>query len=123
MAAAGYNHSLFLSELGQVFSAGFNEFGQLGILVDEVSNTSDKIENWVTVLKESAIRQVFGLEGIRFIACGAYHSLALSGATSDGIRAYSLYSWGWGANGQLGHSQIKNQFNQSQPKYVKFRQD
>ena len=31
MAAAGSNHSLFLSELGQVFSAGFNEFGQLGI--------------------------------------------------------------------------------------------
>ena len=27
MAAAGNNHSLFLSELGQVFSAGFNEFG------------------------------------------------------------------------------------------------
>ena len=35
MAAAGNNHSLFLSELGQVFSAGFNEFGQLGIAVDD----------------------------------------------------------------------------------------
>jgi alpha-tubulin suppressor-like RCC1 family protein len=31
MAAAGETHSLFLSELGEVYSAGYNEFGELGI--------------------------------------------------------------------------------------------
>lgn len=31
MAAAGENHSLFLSDLGEVYSAGYNEFGELGI--------------------------------------------------------------------------------------------
>ena len=31
MTAAGRSHSLFLSELGQVYSAGYNEYGQLGI--------------------------------------------------------------------------------------------
>ena len=31
MVAAGHNHSLFLTELGEVFSCGFNEFGELGL--------------------------------------------------------------------------------------------
>jgi alpha-tubulin suppressor-like RCC1 family protein len=31
MVAAGETHSLFLFELGEVYSAGFNEFGELGI--------------------------------------------------------------------------------------------
>ena len=31
MTAAGENHSLFLSDLGEVLAAGFNEFGELGI--------------------------------------------------------------------------------------------
>ena len=30
MCAAGRNHSLFLTEVGSVWVAGFNEFGQLG---------------------------------------------------------------------------------------------
>jgi len=30
MCAAGKSHSLFLTYLGEVYSAGFNEFGQLG---------------------------------------------------------------------------------------------
>jgi len=79
MAAAGTNHSLFLSELGQVFSAGFNDFGQLGIVEeDQQPSANEKIENWVTSLKESAIKQVDGLEGIRYITSGAFHSFAIS---------------------------------------------
>lgn len=31
MAAAGENHSLYLTELGEVYSSGFNEFGELGL--------------------------------------------------------------------------------------------
>ena len=31
MTACGRRHSLILSELGQVFAAGYNEFGQLGV--------------------------------------------------------------------------------------------
>lgn len=31
MCAAGRNHSIFLTEIGQVYAAGYNEFGQLGL--------------------------------------------------------------------------------------------
>ena len=31
MTAAGEAHSLFLTDLGEIYSCGFNEFGELGI--------------------------------------------------------------------------------------------
>lgn len=31
MAAAGENHSLFLDDVGEVYAAGYDEFGELGI--------------------------------------------------------------------------------------------
>ena len=31
MAAAAETHSLFLTDLGEVYSTGFNEFGELGL--------------------------------------------------------------------------------------------
>lgn len=75
----------------------------------------------MTSLKESAVKQVAGLEGIRFIACGAFHSLAVSDFNNDEGDSLALYSWGWGAYGQLGHSNIKNSFNLRKPKQVKFK--
>ena len=35
MTAAGVNHSLFLTDLGHVYSAGYDEFGQLGHRTDD----------------------------------------------------------------------------------------
>jgi len=31
MTAAGTSHSLFLTEVGDVYACGFNEFGELGL--------------------------------------------------------------------------------------------
>jgi alpha-tubulin suppressor-like RCC1 family protein len=45
MTAAGRNHSLFLTELSQVFSAGFNEFGQLGVKTDSMQIRINQSEN------------------------------------------------------------------------------
>ena len=44
MVAAGHNHSLFLTELGEVFSCGFNEFGELGLGLNSLGGF-DKVEN------------------------------------------------------------------------------
>jgi alpha-tubulin suppressor-like RCC1 family protein len=59
----------------------------------------EQVENWVMSLKESAIKQVVGLEGIRFIACGAFHSMALSDLNNHEGESLALYTWGWGAYG------------------------
>jgi alpha-tubulin suppressor-like RCC1 family protein len=40
MTAAGDSHSLFLTDLGEVYSCGFNEFGELGI--GEMANINDR---------------------------------------------------------------------------------
>lgn len=59
----------------------------------------DSIENWVTSMKETSIKQIDGLEGIRYIAASGFHSLALSDIDEDQGPALALYSWGWGAYG------------------------
>lgn len=61
------------------------------------------------------------MEGIRFIACGAFHSLAVSDFNKVDSRSLALYTWGWGAYGQLGHYKVKSDFNLRKPKQVKFK--
>ena len=50
-------------------------------------------------MKETSIKQIDGLEGIRYIAASGFHSLALSDIDEDQGPALALYSWGWGAYG------------------------
>ena len=61
------------------------------------------------------------IEHIRFIAAGDSHSLAISDRMKDNVPQSELYSWGWGAFGQLGHNKIRNSYNLDRPKKVKFR--
>ena len=60
------------------------------------------------------------IEHIRYIAAGDSHSLAISDSMHNKKPTSELYSWGWGAFGQLGHSKIKNSYNLDRPKKVKF---
>eukprot|EP00878_Enallax_costatus_P034396 GHUV01038130.1.p1 GENE.GHUV01038130.1~~GHUV01038130.1.p1 ORF type:complete len:576 (+),score=117.41 GHUV01038130.1:80-1807(+) len=85
--ACGASHTLAISEQGSVFSCGRNQDGQLG-------NAS--------FLDGMQLQPVVGIRGQRVVSCaaGASHSLALA---SDG----SLYSWGSGKFGQLGHSSLQ----------------
>nr|XP_037270909.1 uncharacterized protein LOC119163078 [Rhipicephalus microplus] len=80
--ACGTHHTLFNTDAG-VFSCGSSRYGQLGL--GNVQRT------WVPHLVDT----LAGRE-VAKVATGLYHSLAV---TKDG----SLFTWGWGVHGQLGH--------------------
>ncbi len=79
--SAGAFHTLALGQDGAVWSWGWNGLGQLG-------------DGSAATYRAIPVR-VSGLAGIRSVAAGAYHSLALAG---DG----TLRSWGMNGVGQLG---------------------
>ncbi|KAL6762295.1 regulator of chromosome condensation 1/beta-lactamase-inhibitor protein II [Haematococcus lacustris] len=86
--ACGANHTLAIAETGTLWSCGRNRHGQLG------TNT---------LVDGSRLQMVLHLGGYRIVsaAAGSAHSLALA---SDG----SLFTWGDGSHGQLGHSQLQH---------------
>ena len=81
-----------------MYASGFNEFGELGIPIDEQARNS-KGEAAI-ILKIKVIPVQIDMEAkIRYIAAGANHSLAISSGR-DGIRVISdLYTWGLSASG------------------------
>eukprot|EP00794_Sanderia_malayensis_P007272 gene7272-8083_t len=82
--SCGWNHTLFVTDMGECFSFGSNAFHQLG-------NSQNK--------KEPLPNKVEGIPGrVAMVAAGMRHSVAL---TDDG----SVYTWGCGRKGQLGHGQ------------------
>jgi len=87
--SAGHSHSLALSADGAVWSWGYGLYGQLGHGDEQEQLLPKKIE---------------ALEGQRVVAvsAGARHSLGL---TADG----SVWSWGDGYFGKLGHGDQREQ--------------
>ena len=79
-------------EIGSLWSFGGNGTGELGL--GDTTNRSSPV-------------QVGALETWFLIAAGAGHSL---GITYDpfGFGDYSLFSWGWNSNGQLGDGTTTN---------------
>lgn len=82
--AAGWGHALAVKNDGTVWAWGWNFSGQLG----NSTNFGIDTANSVAV-------QVAGLSGVKAVAAGRAHSMAL---TSSG----TVYAWGGGAAGQLG---------------------
>jgi alpha-tubulin suppressor-like RCC1 family protein len=80
--SACHAHSLALSDDGKVYTAGNNQYGQLGL--DDTTDRNAFTE--VTDLSDKNITALFA---------GYFHSLALS---NDG----KVYAAGWNNNGQLG---------------------
>lgn len=89
--ACGLQHSLALNEWGQPFSWGCNSMGQLGLDPKNESNSHD-VPTIVRLLATKSVVQ---------IACGSYHSLAL---TNNG----DLYAWGANSYGQCGLGTMSN---------------
>jgi len=89
LLAAGETHSLALSVSGTVYAWGENTFGQLGLNDVDVCRTPTPIRH----LAKKHIVQ---------IACGAFHSLALS---QEGL----VWSFGHNEMGQLGLSHQRHE--------------
>ncbi|CAH2071120.1 unnamed protein product, partial [Iphiclides podalirius] len=87
--ACGIQHSMALDEWGQPFSWGSDSMGQLG------SNLGAHAQDKPKIIKFLATKNVIQ------IACGSYHSIAL---TNNG----DLYSWGANSYGQCGLGNMTN---------------
>lgn len=89
MLACGRNHSLALHENGSVWAWGASGFGRLGI-----QETPKNVHKPMEIVQ---LRSTM----CRFLACGDFHSLAVT-------RDSTVYSWGQGGDGQLGHGNLYN---------------
>eukprot|EP01083_Nonionella_stella_P082502 227708_1 len=81
----GSEHSFFLDGNGEIWGAGDNAFGQLGLGHSDPVETPARIDWFVD-----------GGIVIVDVQCGLYHALALD---EDG----KIYSWGHAKRGQCGH--------------------
>jgi len=87
--SAGEHHSLTLTADGAVWSWGNGLYGRLGHGDQQIQLLPKKVE-------------AFAGRRVVTVSAGVYHSLAL---TADS----AVWSWGWGAYGQLGHGDEQNQ--------------
>ncbi|XP_065221289.1 probable E3 ubiquitin-protein ligase HERC4 isoform X2 [Planococcus citri] len=90
--SCGYKHCLALTNDGTLYSWGLNDNGQLGLGLS--------IKNVGLVSQPNVVKALNGVP-IAFIACGGYHSFAIS---KTGV----VYGWGKNSFGQLGLNNLKN---------------
>ena len=98
--ACGYNHTMFLTDDGNVYGVGYNFQYQLGY--------SSSTSNQLTPRYLSWFREGGNNITITQIACGAYHTMFL---TDDG----NVYGVGLNYNYQLGYS---DRDDQSTPRHL-----
>ncbi|CAN1216113.1 Ultraviolet-B receptor UVR8, partial [Linum perenne] len=109
--SCGGAHTLFLTESGQVFATGLNDFGQLGISGNDISYVDGELYVWgrnsngqlglgkkagKSVCLPTKVDLLSGIK-IKMVALASEHSVAI---TDEG----DALSWGGGDSGKLGHS-------------------
>mmetsp|Transcript_5110 Transcript_5110/g.18347 ORF Transcript_5110/g.18347 Transcript_5110/m.18347 type:complete len:647 (-) Transcript_5110:1354-3294(-) len=90
--AAGAYHSVYVNDIGELFSFGSNRDGQLGI------GSADMLAHPEAQLV-SSLPPLRGL----MIDCGAYHCLAIT-------TTLTFFTWGWNQFGQVGNGNTSSVF-------------
>jgi RCC1 and BTB domain-containing protein len=93
--SCGVEHSLVLTNCGEVYAWGYNESGQIGNGCNDHQLIPIKVK-------------CFNNERVVMISCGYWHSMALT-------ECGHVYSWGLNNCGQLG---IGNTVDSNEPKFV-----
>ncbi len=93
--SCGAGHSLVLTNCGEVYAWGRNDWGQIGNGCNDNQLISIKVKG-------------FNNERVVMISCGSDHSMALT-------ECGHVYSWGYNNCGQLG---IGGAWNLKKPKFV-----
>jgi alpha-tubulin suppressor-like RCC1 family protein len=93
--SCGFHHSLVLTNCGEVYAWGANDWGQIGNGCNDDQLIPTKVKG-------------FNNERIVMISCGSFHSMALT-------ECGHVYSWGYNVCGQLG---IGNTEDSNEPKFV-----
>nr|XP_024364805.1 ultraviolet-B receptor UVR8-like isoform X2 [Physcomitrium patens] len=88
--AAGLWHTLCITNTGDVYSFGGNQFGQLGVGGNNAELSPRLID-----------APLLGDELSVAVACGARHSVVLTGSGK-------IFAWGWNKYGQLGLGDCNN---------------
>ncbi|XP_024362461.1 uncharacterized protein [Physcomitrium patens] len=88
--AAGLWHTLCITDVGDVYAFGGNQFGQLGV-GGNAAELSPRMIDAPLLEDESCVE----------VACGARHSAVLTGSGK-------IFAWGWNKYGQLGLGDCNN---------------
>ena len=94
--ASGDSHNLALTAEGTVFAWGSGAYGRLGL--------GTEIDVQTPTVVEGDLKNIRVLN----VSCNSFHSLALVLPDSDD---YSLYTWGGGKYGKLGHGDTANRLS------------
>lgn len=97
---SGWNYSIVLTEMGQLFSFGWGMYGQLG----QGDLTNEFLPRPIDFASETGDVDAGDYddddEDIVDCACGLWHAVAI---TESG----KVYTWGYGKDGQMGHGTNK----------------
>ncbi|CAL0319733.1 unnamed protein product [Lupinus luteus] len=90
MVAAGAEHSVAITEDGELYGWGWGRYGNLGL--------GDRNDRWIPEKVSSVDLQC---DKMVIVACGWRHTISVS--SSGG-----LYTYGWSKYGQLGHGDFED---------------
>ena len=109
MCCVSDTHSLVLTTNGEIYAFGNNMYGKLGI-----GDLNKYFTIGATPMEAEPIL-VKNVTSAQYIACSNSHSACVMKYNQDLKDSYSVYTWGSGFNGKLGHNGSQDSY---EPKVV-----